>query len=29
VLSNGQIAMTLHPSDAGDTERMVAAYFGA
>ena len=28
VLSNGEIAMTLTPSDAGDTERMVAAYFG-
>jgi branched-chain amino acid transport system ATP-binding protein len=28
VLSNGEIAMTLHPSDADDTERMVAAYLG-
>jgi branched-chain amino acid transport system ATP-binding protein len=28
VLSNGKIAMTLTPGDAGDTERMVAAYFG-
>ena len=28
VLSNGQITMTLTPGDAGDTERMVAAYFG-
>jgi branched-chain amino acid transport system ATP-binding protein len=28
VLSNGRITMTLEPGDAGDTERMVAAYFG-
>jgi branched-chain amino acid transport system ATP-binding protein len=28
VLSNGEITMTLAPGDAGDTERMVAAYFG-
>jgi branched-chain amino acid transport system ATP-binding protein len=29
VLSNGEIRMTLTPRDVGDTERMVAAYFGA
>lgn len=29
VLSNGEIQMTLTPRDVGDTERMVAAYFGA
>ena len=28
VLSNGEIRMTLTPRDVGDTERMVAAYFG-
>ena len=28
VLSNGEIRMTLTPKDVGDTERMVAAYFG-
>ncbi len=29
VLSNGELRMTLGPSDAGDTARMVAAYFGS
>ena len=29
VLSNGEIRMTLTAADAGDTERMVAAYFGS
>jgi branched-chain amino acid transport system ATP-binding protein len=29
VLSNGELRMTLTPRDAGDTERMVAAYFGS
>lgn len=29
VLSNGEIRMTLSPKDVGDTERMVAAYFGS
>jgi branched-chain amino acid transport system ATP-binding protein len=29
VLSNGELRMTLGPEDAGDTERMVAAYLGA
>ena len=29
VLSNGEIRVTLTPKDAGDTERMVAAYFGS
>ena len=29
VLANGEITMTLTPDDAGDTERMVAAYFGS
>jgi branched-chain amino acid transport system ATP-binding protein len=29
VLSNGEIRMTLTPRDVGDTDRMVAAYFGA
>jgi branched-chain amino acid transport system ATP-binding protein len=29
VLANGEIGMTLAPSDAGDTDRLVAAYFGA
>jgi branched-chain amino acid transport system ATP-binding protein len=29
VLSNGELRMTLTPSDADDTDRMVAAYFGA
>ena len=28
VLSNGEIRMTLTPSDVNDTDRMVAAYFG-
>jgi branched-chain amino acid transport system ATP-binding protein len=29
VISNGEIRMTLTPRDAGDTDRMVAAYFGS
>jgi branched-chain amino acid transport system ATP-binding protein len=29
VLSNGELATTLVPSDADDTERMIAAYFGS
>ncbi len=29
VLSNGEIRMELTPSDAQDTERMIAAYFGS
>jgi branched-chain amino acid transport system ATP-binding protein len=29
VLSNGGLTMTLYPRDAGDTERMVSAYFGS
>jgi branched-chain amino acid transport system ATP-binding protein len=29
VLANGEIRTTLTPADAGDTERMVAAYFGS
>jgi branched-chain amino acid transport system ATP-binding protein len=29
VLSNGELATTLTPRDAGDTKRMVAAYFGS
>jgi len=29
VISNGEMRMTLTPADAGDTERMVAAYFGS
>jgi branched-chain amino acid transport system ATP-binding protein len=29
VLNNGEIRMTLTPRDAGDTDRMVAAYFGS
>ena len=29
VLSNGEIRTTMTPADAGDTERMVAAYFGS
>ena len=29
VMSNGAIRMTLTPTDAADTERMVAAYFGS
>jgi branched-chain amino acid transport system ATP-binding protein len=29
VLSNGEIRATLTPADAGDTERMVTAYFGS
>ncbi|CAN5217805.1 ABC transporter ATP-binding protein [soil metagenome] len=28
VLSNGELRMTLTPADAGDTARMVSAYFG-
>jgi branched-chain amino acid transport system ATP-binding protein len=28
LMSNGEIRLTLSPSDAGDTDRMVAAYFG-
>jgi branched-chain amino acid transport system ATP-binding protein len=28
VLSNGELATTLGPQDAGDTERMIAAYLG-
>jgi branched-chain amino acid transport system ATP-binding protein len=28
VLSNGELRLTLGPDDAGDTEKMVAAYFG-
>ena len=29
VLSNGEFTLTLGPQDAGDTERMIAAYLGA
>jgi branched-chain amino acid transport system ATP-binding protein len=29
VLTNGELRMTLTPADAGDTDRMVAAYLGA
>ena len=29
VLSNGALTMTLTPRDAGDTDRMVSAYFGS
>ena len=29
VMSNGELRMTLGPDDAGDTDRMVAAYFGS
>jgi branched-chain amino acid transport system ATP-binding protein len=29
VMSNGELRLTLTPADAGDTERMVAAYFGS
>src|SRR5438552_1968549 len=29
VLSNGELATTLVPRDAGDTERLIAAYFGS
>jgi branched-chain amino acid transport system ATP-binding protein len=29
LMSNGEIRLTLSPADAGDTDRMVAAYFGA
>ena len=29
VMSNGEIRMTLGPADAGDTERLVAAYMGS
>ena len=28
VLSNGELRMTLTPADAGDTARMISAYFG-
>ena len=29
VLANGELRMTLHPADAGDTERMIAAYLAS
>jgi branched-chain amino acid transport system ATP-binding protein len=29
VMSNGEMRLTLTPADAGDTQRMVAAYFGS
>ena len=29
VIANGELRMTLTPQDAGDTERMVSAYFGS
>jgi branched-chain amino acid transport system ATP-binding protein len=29
VLANGELRLTLTPADAGDTERITAAYFGA
>jgi branched-chain amino acid transport system ATP-binding protein len=29
VLANGQLRLTLGPADAGDTERLTAAYFGS
>jgi branched-chain amino acid transport system ATP-binding protein len=29
VLSNGELTTTFGPSDAGDTERLIAAYFGS
>ena len=29
VLSNGELRLTLTPADAGDTERMISAYFAA
>src|SRR5207247_1638730 len=29
VIANGELRMTLTPRDAGDTERMVSAYFGS
>jgi branched-chain amino acid transport system ATP-binding protein len=29
VVSNGELRMTLTPGEAGDTDRMVAAYFGS
>ena len=29
VLANGELTTTLTPSDAGDTERLIAAYFGS
>jgi len=29
VLANGELRMTLGPGEAGDTDRMVAAYFGS
>jgi len=28
VLSNGELSTTLGPGDAGDTDRLIAAYFG-
>ena len=28
VLANGQLRLTLTPADAGDTDKMAAAYFG-
>jgi len=27
VLSNGELSTTLGPGDAGDTDRLIAAYF--
>ncbi len=29
VLSNGELTTTFGPEDAGDTERLIAAYFGS
>jgi branched-chain amino acid transport system ATP-binding protein len=29
VLANGELRLTLTPADAGDTERITAAYFGS
>jgi len=29
VLANGEVRMTLTPGDAGDTDRLIDAYFGA
>ena len=29
LMSNGEVRLTLEPADAGDTDRMVAAYFAA
>ena len=29
VMANGRLRMTLHPADAADSDRLVAAYFGA